>query len=438
MINLNKLILCVILFIVIFISSCDNKETQTEYETGNVIFIHPDGSSLAMWNAIRALYYSPEGEINWDKLSHIGLYQGFMTNTFTASSEGGATIHAYGVKVEFFLYGLNGKTPIISRSGNKLSIMQEAKQNNIRIGIINSGTIVEPGTGVFVASDESRANKDAIAKKIIESGADLIFSGGEAVLLPIGMQGKFAAGKRKDGLNLIEHAKELGYYIIYNKEELFAAQIDAEKILGVFASRHTFNDKSEEELIDLGLPNYSETAPTLAEMTEFAIRFLSKNDKQYFLVIEEEGTDNFGNANNANGTFEALKRADDAIGEALEYLQENPKTLIITAADSEAGGMEAYGFLEKDMPRDEPLPEKSKNGAPQDGINGTATLPFLTGKDENGNRFPFAVAWSTSDDVYGSVVAKAEGLNAGLMNGKIDNTDIYRIMYATLFGKLLK
>jgi alkaline phosphatase len=218
---------------------------------------------------------------------------------------------------------------------------------------------------------------------------------------------------------------------------LYNAPSDIGKILGIFAKRHTFNDRSEEDLIELDLPNYSETAPTLAEMTEFALRFLSEGSQHFFLVIEEEGTDNFGNANNANATFEALKRADDAIGEVLEYIQEDPGTLIITAADSEAGGLEIYGFLEKDMPRDQPLPVNSKNGAPQDGINGAGTIPFLTGKDKNGNRFPFAVAWSTSDDVYGSVIAKAEGLNAELMTGKTDNTDIYRIMYATLFGKWL-
>jgi alkaline phosphatase len=438
MFNSRRLFLGLFFFIIILLISCGKTEKATGYETGNVIFIHPDGSSLAIWNAIRSLYFSPDGEINWDKLSNIGLYQGFTKNTLTSSSEGGATIHAYGVKVELLSYGMDGKSPLISRSGNEISIMQEAMQKGIRTGIINSGTIVEPGTGVFVASDKSRANEDEIAKKIIESGADLIFSGGEEIMLPLGIEGKFGTGKREDGLNLIGLAKELGYHVIYDKEELLTAPVDADKILGVFAARHTFNDKSEEKLIELDLPNYSETAPTLSEMTEFALRFLSNKGKQFFLVVEEEGTDNFGNANNANGTFEALKRADDAIGEALKYLKQYPNTLIITAADSEAGGMEIYGFLEKDMPRDNPLPEKSKNGAPQDGINGTGTLPFLTGQDQNGNRFPFAVAWSTSDDVYGSVVAKAEGLNAELMNGKIDNTDIYRIMYTTLFGKFLE
>jgi alkaline phosphatase len=424
--------------LILFFSGCSEQKTKTGIETGNVIFIHPDGSSLASWNAIRILYYGPDSELNWDKLSHIGLYQGHTTNTLTSSSEAGATIHAYGVKVELLSYGMDGSKELTSRSGKNMSIMQEAMVKGIRTGIINSGTIVEPGTGVFAASDLSRANEEAIAKKIIDSGCDLIFSGGEEVMLPEGIEGKFGTGKRKDGLNLINYAKEKGYYIVFDKEELKSAPESIRKILGIFASRHTFNDKSEEELSQLGLPNYSETAPTLAEMTEFAVKFLSRDKKQFFLVIEEEGSDNFGNANNANGTFEALKRADDAIGASLEFLKDNPNTLIITAADSEAGGLEVYGFLEKDMPRDVPLPEKSENGAPIDGINGTATLPFLTGEDKYGSRFPFAVAWSTTDDVFGSVVAKAEGLNSHLMSGKIDNTDIYRIMYTTLFGKWLK
>ncbi|MBE0570435.1 MAG: alkaline phosphatase [Ignavibacteriaceae bacterium] len=416
------------------ISTKDNQEVKT----GNVIFIHPDGTALAGWNAIRVLNYGPDGELNWDRLSNIGLYQGYTKNTLTSSSEAGATIHAYGVKVELLSYGMDRSAPLTSRSGSNLSIMMEAKSKGINIGIINSGKIVEPGTGVFVASDVSRANEDAISKKIIESGADLIFSGGEENLLPKDVEGKFGQGKRKDGVNVIELAEQLGYKVIYTREELLSISADTKKVLGIFARSHTFNDKSEEELIGLGLKNYQPEAPTLAEMTEAAINFLSKKDGNFFLVVEEEGTDNFGNANNANGYFEALKHADDAIGAALNFYSKNPNTLTITAADSEAGGMEIYGFLEKYMMRDKPLPERADNDAPLDGINGTGTLPFLTAKDKNGNQFQFAVAWSTNDDVYGSVVAKAEGLNSDLMKGKIDNTEIYRIMYATLFGVILK
>ncbi|NIQ09737.1 MAG: alkaline phosphatase, partial [candidate division Zixibacteria bacterium] len=49
----------------------------------------------------------------------------------------------------------------------------------------------------------------------------------------------------------------------------------------------------------------------------------------------------------------------------------------------------------------------------------------------------FGIAWAAYDDLGGGIIAKAHGLNAGLLQNNVDNTDIYRIMYTTLFGKRL-
>ena len=423
-----------LLLVFLFVGLNNNLQPQENSKTGNVIFIHPDGTGLADWNALRMIKAGPDSEINWDKLSGIGLYQGHIKDRITSSSNAGATIHAYGVKADLDDFGLIDDQKPTSRSGKKLSIMQEAKQNGIYTGIINSGSIEEPGTAVFVSSNLKRSNYTEIAKDIIQSGADLIFSGGEDFLIPEGTKGRFSSnGKRKDGLNLIEWAKQNGYSIVYTKDELTKTSTDVKKILGVFAARSTFNDKSEEELDSLGLPNWNETAPTVAEMTEYALRFF-KNKGQFFLVIEEEGSDNFGNKNNANGKLSALDRADDAIGVVINFIDKNPNTTLVTAADSEAGGLEVAGYEIDNLEIDSPLPIKDANGAPIDGRNGTGTLPFISKPDKNGKSFAFGIAWSCFGDVTGSVIARAHGLNADRMNGKIDNTDIYRIMYLTLFG----
>ena len=55
---------------------------------------------------------------------------------------------------------------------------------------------------------------------------------------------------------------------------------------------------------------YADNAPSVAEMTRAAIAVLSRAERGFFLVIEEEGTDNFSNANNAYGTLEAGQRAE--------------------------------------------------------------------------------------------------------------------------------
>lgn len=411
---------------------------QSKSKTGSVIFIHPDGTALADWNALRIITAGPDGEINWDKLSGLGLYQGHIKDRITSSSNAGATIHAYGIKVELNAFGLdNGEIPT-ALSGKKTSIMQEAKSKGIFTGIINSGSIIEPGTAVFVASDGKRSHYEAITKKVVESGTDLIFSGGEEWMLPVGVKGRYVeSGKRTDGINLIDEAEKWGYKIIYDKEELKNLSPKEKKVLGVFSASHTFNDLTEEKQKELNLKNYNEWAPTLQEMTEYALKFFSAKGK-FLLVIEEEGTDNFGNKNNAQGKLAALKRADDAIGSVIQYIKKNPKTLLVTAADSEAGGMEIAGYEVDSLNRYKPLPANDPNGSPIDGQTGTATLPFISAPDKNGSMFPFGLAWSTFGDVTGSVIARAHGLNSERMKGKVDNTFIYRLMYLTLFGKWLE
>jgi alkaline phosphatase len=426
------------ILILAFTSSCSQKNDNAR-EIGNVIFLHPDGVGLAGWNAMRILYYGPDSSSNWDRLNHTGLYKSHLRNSIEASSNAGATIHAYGVKADYNSFGLDNGKPITSRSGKELTIMEEAKIAGIKTGIINSGSIIEPGSAVFVSSETKRSEYESITKKVIESGTDVILSGGEEWMLPEGVKGVHCeSGKRKDGLNLIEFIKERGYTVVYNREELINLSDDVTKLLGVFAKIHTFNDKTEEDQIKANLPHYDPNAPTLADMVEAAIKILSKNGQQFFLVAEEEGTDNFGNKNNASGTLEALKRSDDAIGFSLNFMKENPNTLLIVASDSEASGMEVIGNPNDKLKSDLPIPKQDNNGAPYDGIMGSETYPFISAPDANGLRMPFIIVWSTNNDTYGSVVAKAEGLNADLMRGTIDNTDIYKIMYATLFGKVLK
>jgi len=424
-----------IIAIMIAVFASTNCAQQKE-STGNVIFIHPDGTGLATWNAARILHYGLDGQLNWDKLSNVGLYKGHLRNTLASSSNGGGTVHAYGIKAFYESYGMDPEKRFKSASGKEMSIMNEAMEKGIAVGVVNSGSIIEPGTGVFLSNESKRSNYESITKQIIQSGADVILSGGEEWMLPQGVKGRFVeSGSRTDNLNLIEYAQEKGYTIVYTREELLNIPKDTKKLLGVFAKEHTFNDETEEDLKKGNTPNYKPGTPTLAEMTKAAIEILSKH-KQFFLVVEEEATDNFANKNNANGVLEALKRADDAIGIVYDFIGKNQNTLLVTAADSEAGGMEIIDYAKDEHPFDQPLPEKANNGAPLDGVEGTMTLPFISKKDNLGNEYAFGIAWSTTSDVYGSVIAKAHGMNSEMMQGSVDNTFIYKIMYKTLFGQM--
>jgi alkaline phosphatase len=405
-------------------------------ELGSVIFIHPDGAGVSAWTAARTFSVGPDGTLNWDLLERIGVYRGHMKNSMGATSHGGATSHAYGVKVHWNSYGMDRTDPLTALSGKRLSILQEAQNAGLATALVNSGHIAEPGTGVFSASSPSRQNTDLITLQVIESGTDIILGGGEILLLPQGVRGVHGSeGVRMDGLNLIELAEELGYTVIYTRQELQALPAETERVLGIFSAYHTFNDETEESLRALGLPLYDPGAPTIQEMTETVLRLLEARGDRFLLVVEEEGSDNFANANNAVGALTALSRVDGALGAALGFVERDPRTLLITTADSDAGGMELYPIRDPDPDvAFKVLPPTTRNGSVLDGVDGSETNPFMSRADAAGKRWPFGIAWASFDDNLGGIVARAHGLNADLLPLSVDNTDIYRIMYATLFG----
>ena len=421
-----------------FLAACGaQKPAEAGAQTGSVIFYHIDGTGIAHWQMARMVLAGPDGDINWDRLPHVAVYRGHAEDVLTPSSNAGATMHAYGVKAPHAAYGTDAEgQPPLAPSGRRRSIMQEAKERGLATGLINSGHAAEPGTAAHVASVAEREAAEEIASQLLASGTDVLFSGGEKWFLPQEVDGRHGRGERKDGRNLIEEAKTAGYRVVFTREEMLALPDDAGQVLGLFARGDMFNAETEEMLEAQGLEPYDPSAPTLAEMTQVALRLLG--GRQFLLVVEEEGTDNFGNANNATGTLEALRRADEGLGVALDYLETHPDTLLLTCADSEAGGPDVVGLRGANY--EKPLLETGRdyNGAPVDGAErteeGGVAKPFVSAPDRAGRTHEFVVVWGTKMDSSGGIVARAAGLNADRVRGSFDNTDVYPLFYETLFG----
>ncbi|MEL7053724.1 MAG: alkaline phosphatase, partial [Cyanobacteria bacterium J06588_5] len=444
-------------------------------DTGNVIFIHPDGASPSHYAAARFASVGTDGRLNWDQMSDAGVYLGHIDDRLVATSNAGAVVHAYGVKPFAGSYGFDapveeGGEEIVSLSGVPDTIMQEAQAAGKAIGIINSGFIAEPGTGVFLADADNRGATEEITAEVLDSGAEVILGAGETDYLPVGTVGRFGEeGTREDGRNLIEEAEAAGYTIVYNREELMAVDTaETERLLGIFAAEDTYNDTFEDNLRDQGLvdengdlllygqPPLNPNPPTVAEMMEVALPILDSDPDGFMLVLEEEATDNFGNNNNAAGVIEAALRADEAIGLALDFVDNvDPNTLVLTAADSDAGGLEVddtpigegtFGLTEPESDftiRTQAETQAFGTGADGtlvelddvDGSNNGNFEPFVTGApDADGDVFDFGVAWASLTDVNGAIVSKAYGLNSEDLPATADNTDMYRLMYQTLFG----
>jgi alkaline phosphatase len=70
-----------------------------------------------------------------------------------------------------------------------------------------------------------------------------------------------------------------------------------------------------------------------------------------------------------------------------------------------------------------------------DGRGGTNTPPFVAAPDQFGTELRFGIVWAFEDDVAGGVLARAHGFNSDKLPRNVHNTDIYDLMYITLFGR---
>jgi alkaline phosphatase len=530
----------------------DGSGASGRHETGNMIFIHPDGSDAAMWELARIYWYGPDAVSNWDQLDVAVPYRGHASDILTTSSNGGATTHAFGFKTdapdsfgtdsgaEDVLAGDAAEPRTINAlSGYAGSWLREAGNAGLPIGVVNDGDVAEPGTAAFLTEVTERTDASAleIARQLIQGrpGFDdddadpaVIMGGGEDLFFPLdtpvctqeqidaalAQDGDPVAtipldcvvhrapgdtldddgpsdtgGLRTDGVNLAQVAADEGYTVIRTRAEfealteaIEAGDVDPAEVqvLALFASQDVFNAVAEEELIDAGLVDDSVPAdaketnlvlygsepgtpgyqpPTAPEMTEVATTILDAHSeragKPFATVWEVEGTDNMANIDNAPGTLLEARYANEVIGVARDFLEQDPSTTILTAADGTAGGIQAATYnIDEEVPAtvesidvnpgEELLTDAEEPVVPQnplDGRYGRGTEPFLAEPDQFGQQLPFAVAWTSTEDLTGGVVTRAEGLHADTvadeLSARFDNVDVYRVAYLTLFGEAL-
>jgi len=446
--------------------------------SGNVVFIHPDGTAASHWHAARTYWYGPDATMAWDRLPELAVYRGHMSDQLAATSNGGATAHAFGYKVEGpGSFGRDGGRAMLSLSGYAGSIMREAGNTGHPVGIVNDGDVAEPGTGAFLAEVDDRYNSTEIVRQMLDGrpGMDdqdpvVVLGGGERFFLPEGTPRCEAEVRlncavhidpvdgggpnRTDGRNLLQEAALDGWVIVRTRSQFDSLRTWLEedenitpKVLGLFAADDIFNDVPEERLVRRGLVDDSRAPddrrgrlivwgsrpgslgfdpPTAAEMTEIALTVLDRHSRErdapFMLVVEVESTDNLPNKNNAIGALRALKRADEVIAVARGFQQERAATLVLTAADSDASGLKLIAPVPKDATgMVTGLPGNSTGVAAErilhtvDGMEGRNTRPFVAAPDAMGQTLEFGIAWAGEEDVGGGVIARAQGANAELL-----------------------
>ncbi len=241
------------------------------------------------------------------------------TNTITDSSAGGTAI-ACGVK------SYNGAIGVDVNKQPVTSVAEQAKRSGFKVGITTSVSVDHATPAAFYAHQLDRNMYYEIARDLPR--ADFDFYAGSGFLRPN------RSHDHKDTLDIFPIIEEAGYTIARGYQDFKAKEKEAQKMVLI-----------QEKGADINALPYAidqkEGDLTLAEITESAISFLTKDNKKgFFLMVEGGKIDWACHANDGATAFHEVVDMDNAVKVAYEFYKKHPKeTLIVITADHETGGL---------------------------------------------------------------------------------------------------
>ena len=292
-----------------------------EKKVKNVIYLIADGMNDGILTAAKYYKDIQDGTLGNDKLAMDSIRSGFVKTAWAngpiTDSAPAATALSSGYKTNPGVVGLNTEgTP-------QASILEAAELNGLATGIIATAEITHATPAAFSAHVENRKDYNSIMKQQLYKDIEVVLGGGSLFFESTG------GGKRKDGKDLTEDIKDLGYDYVTTKSEMNESSSD--KLWGLFAEKdlaYDFNRVSQE----------IEEQPSLAEMTEKAIEVLEKDEDGFFLMIEGSKIDWAAHANDPAGAIGDILAFDDAVQVALDYAKENQDTIVVVTTDHANSG----------------------------------------------------------------------------------------------------
>jgi alkaline phosphatase len=315
----------------------------------NVILLVADGNGVGTNYATRVFQgqqnggYGDEHVLAHETLPYLALAKTYNTNAQTPDSAGTSTSMNSGVKTKIGVVGVDetlerGNCSQVE-SASVQSFGEMAAAMGKSVGIVSTARITHATPAAVYAHAADRNFEDDsklpegcevpdIASQLIEKMAsgevDLAMGGGRRHFLPESVtddEGK--EGRRTDDRNLVEEAIEAGAQFAWNDETFAGLNVNTDApLLGLFESSHMMyeHDRTGE--------------PSLAEMTEAAINYLSANEEGFYLSIEAGRVDHANHEGNAHRTLTDGVAFADAVAKAIE-MTDPAETLIIVTADHE-------------------------------------------------------------------------------------------------------
>ena len=339
----------------------------------NVILFVGDGMGISTITAARILdgqnkgMLGEENVLSFEGMPFTGLAKTYNVDAQTPDSAGTMTAIISGIKTDVGVLGVNEnivRGDCSSVAGNEMvTALELAEIAGLSTGIVSTARITHATPAATFAKSADRnwedisdmkledhperaacedialqlvnfeANLEARYAGVDVDGIEVAMGGGRRHFLPKDISANSpdaqsdVEGDRTDGLNLVAQWRNTYREGVYVYDQAGFNRIDTEStahVLGLFNESHMQYEADRD--------NDVAGEPSLAEMTQTAIKVLDNNPKGFFLMVEAGRIDH---GHHAGSAYNALTDTI-ALADAVKVAQQNTSaedTLIIVTAD---------------------------------------------------------------------------------------------------------
>ncbi|CAK6448342.1 unnamed protein product [Pipistrellus nathusii] len=430
--------------------------------TKNLILFLGDGMGVPTVSAARILKaqlngkLGPETPLAMDKFPYLALAKTYNVDRQVPDSAGTATAYLCGVKTNYRTIGVSAAARYnqcnTTRGNEVISVMNRAKKAGKSVGVVTTTRVQHAspaGTYAHTVNREWYADadmpaqalkdgcQDIAAQLISNMDIDVILGGGRKYMFPKGTPDPeypgdaSQQGTRADMRNLVQEwlAKHEGAQYVWNRTALLQASQDPSvtHLMGLFEPKDMKYEAQRDSKLD----------PSLKEMTEAALRLLSRNPRGFYLFVEGGRIDQGHHAGKAYFALTEAVSFDDAINRASQLTSEKDTLTLVTADHSHVftfGGYTLRGTSIFGL-----APEAASDGKTYTSIlygNGPGFVisggsrPNVSDSQSNDPNYKQQAAVPLSSETHGGedVAVFARGPQAHLMHGVQEQSVVAHLM----------
>ncbi|XP_055073557.2 intestinal-type alkaline phosphatase [Misgurnus anguillicaudatus] len=331
----------------------------------NLILFLGDGMGISTVTAARQLKGQMNGKtgeessLAMDTFPYLALSKTYNVDQQMPDSAATATAYLCGVKANYGTLGLSAaarRADCSTTQGNEVkSVLHRARKAGKSVGIVTTTRVqhASPAASYSHTADRNWYSDKELTEEAVAGGCrdiayqlitntdiHVILGGGRQYMFPketVDPEYPSTTGSRRDKANLVDewlkNRKNAKY--VWNKADFDAVNEEkTDYLIGLFEPKDTRYELDRDPNMD----------PSLTEMTEKAIKILSKNPNGFYLFVEGGRIDHGHHAGQAKYALTEAVEFDRAIERAAELTSELDTMTVVTADHSHVFSFGGYSY----------------------------------------------------------------------------------------------